>query len=370
MTDGWPFRIAIGLALQFILSGCGSLFSPCEGVTCDRGIPKSDEINFFVANTGSRSHSISVIDHSTRSVISTIDVGGQPHGSAPAKAGDRVYVTLEDVPEVVAIDTGSHQTLWRARIGPNSDPLMLDTRLNEPSLVLDDHLLYVPDVTGDRQVIVDTSRGEMVGQIAMIDPSDGKRMSAPHNTYASSDGRSIFATAIFSRKIAKIDAATREIVRVYPLAGQPRPAALLDDLSKIYVQYSQLHGFVEVDLESGSETARIVWPEARESPDSFTKCHGIGISPDQKQLWAASNIDGMVYAYSLPDLRLVGSVAVGDMPNWIAFTPDSRFVYVTVQGDEISNGLVRVIDTTSLSIESTIEVGHKPKRIHMVKVGH
>ena len=70
------------------------------------------------------------------------------------------------------------------------------------------------------------------------------------------------------------------------------------------------------------------------SPDSFTKCHGIGVSPDQKQVWAASNIDGRVYAYSLPDLESLGSVEVGDMPNWVAFTPDSRFVYVTTQEED------------------------------------
>jgi len=357
------------LILQILLSGCGNTLTQCAGVTCDLGTSNSASIYFFVANTGSQSHSISVIDHSTRSVISTIDVGGQPHGSAPASAGDRVYVTLEDVAQVIAIDARSHQILWRAPIGPNPDPRLPNTRLNEPSLALEDSLLFAPDVAGQRQVIVDTSRGEMVGQIAMVDPADGTPMSAPHNTYASSDGRWIFATSIFSRKIAKIDAETRQIVRVYPLAGQPRPAALLDDLTKMYVQYSQLHGFVELDLSTGRETARIVWTETRESPDPFTKCHGIGISPDQKQLWAASNIDGRVRAYSLPDLQLVGSIAVGDMPNWLAFTPDSRFVYVTTQEDEVSNGNVTVIDTTSFSIVSTIEVGHKPKRIHTLNVG-
>ena len=56
------------------------------------------------------------------------------------------------------------------------------------------------------------------------------------------------------------------------------------------------------------------------------------------------------------------------MPNWVAFTPDSRFVYVTAQGDELSNGSVTVIDTTTLSIASTIDVGHQPKRIHMLEV--
>ena len=65
----------------------------------------------------------------------------------------------------------------------------------------------------------------------------------------------------------------------------------------------------------------------------------------------------------------LGSIEVGEMPNWIAFTPDSRFVYVTNQEDEVANGYVTVIDTTTLSIVSRIEVGQKPKRIHVVEVG-
>lgn len=355
------------IAVGAWLVGCAPSPSQCGG-DCHRFAQSTTAIHFYVANTGSRSKSVSVIDHSSRSVIATIDVGGQPHGSAPASEGNRVFVTLEDVPEVVAVDTRSFEILWRAGVGANPDPDLVVTRLNEPSLVLEDDLLYVPDVTGARQVIIDTTRGEMVGQVAMIDPNDGTRMSAPHNTYASADGKWVFATSIFGKKIAKIDAEARRIDRIYRLEGQPRPAALLDDLSKIYVQLSQLHGFVEVDLSTGVETARVVWPEGRASPDSFTKCHGIGVSPNQRQLWAASNIDGAVYAYSLPELDLIGSVEVGEMPNWVAFTPDSRFVYVTAQGNEVSNGSVVVIDTTTLSIVSTIEVGQKPKRIHVVEV--
>ena len=361
-------RVA-SLLLALVTSwACETPTAESAGGAVDRSAPKADAIRFFVANSGEDDQSVSVIDHATRSVVASIDVGGQPHGSAPTAAGDRVYVTLESVPEVLAIDTRSHRILWRASIEPNPDPRMPSTRLNEPSLVLEDRLLYVPDVAGQRQVIVDTRRAEMVGQVAMIDPADGTVMTAPHNTYASADGEWVFATSIFSKKIAKINADTRRIVRVYDLAGQPRPAALKDDLKKMYVQFSQLHGFVELDLETGRETARITWPEKRASPDSFTKCHGIGISPDQKQLWANSNIDGEVYAYSLPDLEPLGSVVVGDLPNWLAFTPDSRFVYITTQEEKKPRGKVTVVDTTDLSVVSVIEVGRKPKRIHRVEV--
>ena len=361
----WIVSVLVAL---IVVIACGTRSRQPEIEKSEQSTPKTHAVHFYVANSGDGDHTVNVIDHSTRSVIATIDVGGQPHGSAPVSTGDRVLVTLEDIPEVIAIDTHTHDILWRAPVAPNPDPRMPVTRLNEPSLVLDDRVLYVPDVAGQRQVVLDTRRGEMIRQVPMIDPADGTGMTAPHNTYASADGRWVFATSIFSKKIAKIDAETGRIVRVYSLTGQPRPAALRDDLEKMYVQFSQLHGFVELDLTSGEETARITWPETRESPDSFTKCHGIGISPNQKQLWAASNIDGKVYAYSLPELRPLGSVFVGNLPNWVAFTPDSRFVYVTTQEEEKPHGKVTVIDTGNLSVVSVIEVGRRPKRIHGAKV--
>ena len=66
----------------------------------------------------------------------------------------------------------------------------------------------------------------------------------------------------------------------------------------------------------------------------YGKSHGIGVRPDQRQIWAASNVEGKVFVHSLPDLKPIGSIEVGDRPSWIAFTPDSRYVYVTTAEPE------------------------------------
>jgi len=63
-------------------------------------------------------------------------------------------------------------------------------------------------------------------------------------------------------------------------------------------------------------------------------------------------------AKSLPDLALVGSVHVGDHPDWLTMTPDSRFVYVANAG---SNS-VSVIDIASRREVTRIPVGQVPKR--------
>ena len=50
--------------------------------------------------------------------------------------------------------------------------------------------------------------------------------------------------------------------------------------------------------------------------------HGMGIAPDGKTLWVNSKINSSVYAYSQPDLKLLGGVRVGLHADWLTFTPD------------------------------------------------
>jgi DNA-binding beta-propeller fold protein YncE len=61
--------------------------------------------------------------------------------------------------------------------------------------------------------------------------------------------------------------------------------------------------------------------------------HGLGISPDGKYLVANGSLIGLTAIYSMPDLQLLGTVPVGREPNWVAFSRDSRFVYVSNRRD-------------------------------------
>jgi YVTN family beta-propeller protein len=98
--------------------------------------------------------------------------------------------------------------------------------------------------------------------------------------------------------------------------------------------------------------------------------HGIGVTPDGKSLWVNSTLANAVFKYSLPDLKLIGHSALpevhplghaptGAIPEWIAFTPDSKLVYVS----DSAARLVSVIDTQTLQEVARIPVGEVPKRI-------
>ena len=75
-------------------------------------------------------------------------------------------------------------------------------------------------------------------------------------------------------------------------------------------------------------------------------------------LWVCSRLNGHVYAYSMPDLKLVGDVTAGKDPDWVTFTPDSKTVYVANAG----SNFVLAIDTASRKEIARIPVGKEPKR--------
>jgi YVTN family beta-propeller protein len=102
-----------------------------------------------------------------------------------------------------------------------------------------------------------------------------------------------------------------------------------------------------------------------------TPSHGIGVAPDGKSLWVNSTVANAVFKYGLPDLQLVGHVplplihplghpAAGSVPEWITFTPDSAFVYISNSGA----ASVSAVDARKMKLLAEIPVGEVPKRIN------
>jgi YVTN family beta-propeller protein len=65
-----------------------------------------------------------------------------------------------------------------------------------------------------------------------------------------------------------------------------------------------------------------------------------------------------VFVYSLPDLKYLGYVKVGEVPDWLTFTPDGKLVYVANAG----SNTVSVIDAAARKELTRIPVGEVPKR--------
>jgi YVTN family beta-propeller protein len=152
-------------------------------------------------------------------------------------------------------------------------------------------------------------------------------------------------------------------------------AAADGSTKRIFVQLSDTNGFAVVDFAARKEVARIKLPETTiefetDAGRATAPSHGIGVAPDGRTLWVTSIPNNAVFVYALPDLKLVGEVAlpalklaghgpIASVPNWVTFTPDSKTIY-------ISNAAIKsvtAIDTERMAVKAVIPVGEVPKRI-------
>jgi YVTN family beta-propeller protein len=188
---------------------------------------------------------------------------------------------------------------------------------------------------------------------------------AVHYAYLTPDGRYIVAASVGGGTLTVVDAQTFEIKWMMKPGGV-RPIAFDTNADgstrRMYVQVSDFHGFVVIDFATHQELTRITLPDIPGKMKNLdgiqaAPAHGIGISPDGKTLWALSKWYGYAYAYSMPDLRLIGEIEVGLGPEWLTFTPDGTRMYVSLAGDDA----VAVIDPVKRQVITKVPVGYVPK---------
>jgi len=304
-----------------------------------------------IIQTNSAGDNVHIIDPATNKVVAVIKGIEVNHGAAVAPDGSRYYISNEAESTLDVVDT---KTL---RVTKN---IPLTAHPNNVAISKDGRRVYVAISAAPGAVdVIDTKSLERVKSI----PVKG----AVHNTFMTPDGRYVIAGSIAGKVLTVIDSQTEEPVWSLGFEGGVRPIAFEKNpdgsTKRMFVQISELHGFAVVDFATRKEVARIVLPDvpgAAKNTEGVqgSPSHGIGITPDGKTLWATSKWYGYVFAYSMPDLKLLASVPVGEDPDWLTFTPDSKSVYVACAG----SNFVAVVDVKSGKVVTRIPVGYVPKR--------
>jgi len=293
-----------------------------------------------------------VIDPVSNKVVGIIDDVEIPHGIASAPDGSQVYLSNESRHSLDIVDS---RTLRVRRRVP------LSGRPNNISVSKDGGKVYVAIMEMPGSVdIIDTQTMTNIKTV----PVDG----AIHNVYVTPDGRHAVAGSIHTSTINVIDTATDELAWKLKMSAGIRPMTFdthPDGSTKnIYVQLSEFHGFAVVDFNQRKEIARIEHPpvageQAHADGLQGAPAHGLGVSPDGKTLWSTSKVYSHAYVYSLPALREIGRVFVGQHPEWVTFTPDGKTVYIGAAGDNETHA----IDVATMKKVASISVGQVPKRV-------
>ena len=304
-----------------------------------------------IIQTNSAGDDVSIIDPATNKVVGTIEGIEVSHGAAAAPDGGHYYISNESMKTLDVVDRKTLKVTKR---------IPLSGRPNNIAIGKDGRRVYVSIAVAPGAVdVVDTTSLEKVKSI----PVKG----AVHNTYVTPDGKFIVAGSIPGKILTVIDGQTEEPIWTVSFENGVRPITFETNpdgsTKRMFVQISNLHGFAVVDFATHKEVSRIILPDVpgKEKDTEGVQgspSHGIGITPDGKTLFATSKWYGYVFAYSMPDLKLLGSIPVGDDPDWLTFTPDSKSMYVACAGANY----VTVVDVKSLKPVTHIAVGQVPKR--------
>lgn len=314
--------------------------------------------------TNSAADTIDVIDSASNKIIQVIRGIELPHGINFSPDGSRVYVSNEFESVLDVIDAQSGEILRK---------IPLSGRPNNISITKD-----------GRQIVVGIRT--LPGALDLIDAATltlAKTIpvnASVHNVYVTPDGKYAVSGSIESQSITVVDLHSIEIAWQLKLDRGVRPMAFERNpdgsTRRIFVQLSGFNGFAVVDFSKRAEVTRIKLPD---QPGGFgvlegrtgTPSHGIGVAPDGKSLWVGSTFANAIFKYSLPGLTLLGHCALplvhspghpptASVPEWITFTPDSKFVYISNSGARS----VSAIDVQTLKQVAEIPVGEVPKRIN------
>ena len=305
----------------------------------------------LIVQTNSAGDNVHIIDAATNEIVAEVSGIERAHGAVASPDGRWIYVSNEADTTVDIIDTQS----WTV-----TKKIPLSDHPNNITVTPDGSKVYVAIARAPGALdVIDTASQENVRTISVH--------GGVHNVYVTPDGKHAIAGMIGARNITVVDTETdRPLWTQYfdlgirPMAFEANPDG---STSRIFTQLSNFNGFGVLDFETRKEGPRIAYPELppeeRTPGHGGNTAHGMGVTPNNRYLVANSSLNGSVYIYSLPDLRLMGGVKVGHSPNWVTITPDSRFAYISNAG---SNS-VSVIDIQAVKVVTEIKTGGQvPKR--------
>lgn len=299
------------------------------------------------------------MDHGHKFVRRITTGGFHPNGKPSNVKGIAVSIPLNSIyistiESLQRIDLTSGKTIWEKHIDGGCDRM---------SISPDGKTMYLPAFENSTWAVVDCKTGEVIKKIGGFKRS--------HNTLYGSSGRFVYLDDLGSTWLSVADTKTNTVVnKIGPFANFIRPFTVNSAETRAYVTVDSLLGFEVGDLKTGRKIAHVVvegWesgPVRRHGDPS----HGIGLTPDEKELWLCDGYNMRLHVFSAaPPYQQLTTIPLQDMPGWITFSIDGKFAYPS--SGEVIDVKTRQILTTlkdefynSVGSEKMVEVDFKNGR--------
>jgi len=259
------------------------------------------------------------INHNHRFVKRIPLRGLHPDGKPSNVKGIAASVPLNSVfvstlESLQRIDLATGKIIWEKAFDKGCDRM---------SISPDGLTMYLPALENNTWNVVDCKTGEIIKKI------DGFKRS--HNTLYGPSGNFVYLDDIGSPWLSVADAKKHELVKkIGPFENNIRPFTINAKETLAYVTVDSLLGFEVGDLKTGTKLAHVVVEGWEKGPvrRHGNPSHGIGLTPDEKELWVCDGHNMRLHVFSaIPPYQQLSTIPLQDMPGWVTFTLDGKYAY-------------------------------------------
>lgn len=257
-------------------------------------------------------------------------------GICASAATKRIYVST--IKTLQCLDLVSEKLLWERTYEGGCDRM---------SITPDGKAIYLPSLEKEHWHVVDAASGDV---LAKIEPKSGA-----HNTIVGSSGRAAYLAGLRSPLLTIADTSKHTAARTCgPFSASIRPFTVNGRETLCFVNVNELLGFEIGDLTTGQKRHRVEVVGFTKGPVKRHGCpsHGIGITPDEKEIWVCDATNQRMHVFDATVLppKQVASLKVRDEPGWITFSIDGKLAYP-------STGDVFDVATRKVVVQLTDETG-------------
>jgi len=286
--------------------------------------------------------------------------GFHPDGKPSNVKGIAVSIPLNSIyvstiESLQRIDLTTDKLVWEKKFEGGCDRM---------SVSPDGKTMYLPSFENTFWNVVDCATGDIIKKI----PVNRKA----HNTIFAPSGQFVYLDDLVSPWLYVADPKTHTLVnKIGPFANNVRPFTINGKENLVFVTVDSLLGFEVGDLITGKKLAHVevqgwnMGPVRRHGNPS----HGIGLTPDEKELWVADGHNMRIHVFNAkPPYQQLTSIPLQDMPGWIVFSMDGKYVYPS-SGEVIDRKTRKIITLlqdefyNNVASEKLVEIhfsGNKP----------
>ena len=272
---------------------------------------------------------------------SGLDEKGRPlnvKGICANASTKRLYVSTTRT--LTCFDLVTEKILWEKAYEGGCDRMAISP---------DGKVIYLPSLEKAHWHVVDALTGDVIGKIVTN--------SGAHNTIIGLDGRHAYLAGLASPVLRVTDTQTHAVIReVGPFGNFIRPFTVNGRGTLCFVNVNDLLGFEIGDLTTGRKLRRVEVQGFEKGPTARHGCpsHGIGLTPDEKELWLTDAHNSRLHIFDVRLLasaaadgtgtppRQVASITLRDQPGWVTFSIDGRYAYPST-GDVIDVATRRIV---------------------------